>query len=103
MKSKLFVFSACLFLAGCGCSNLDVSCKKRQLERDKEYEKETKLYNDYYAGKVILLTTAPDGTKLYKVFDAKTGRPVYFSTRSTQYNESCGKSCTNTITVPNSN
>jgi photosystem II stability/assembly factor-like uncharacterized protein len=48
--------------------------------------------------KVALVTTAPDGTKLWAVDAA--GDIVYFASSGTQHSVSCGKSCTRQVYTP---
>jgi len=50
------------------------------------------------AGRVVHITTAPDGTKLWGV--KTNGRVVYFASSGTATTESCGKSCTRDEQVP---
>lgn len=50
---------------------------------------------------VELIATAPDGTKLWR-FEDGSKRTVYFASSGTQHDESCGKGCTRSVTVPTS-
>jgi len=49
-------------------------------------------------GRVVLVTTAPDGTKLWGV--KTNNRVVYFASSGTNSTESCGKSCSRDVQVP---
>lgn len=75
---RLVVLLALLALAGCG-----------EPDAETAQERMTRLN----AGEeVLLVATAPDGTRLWRVYDRDYGVTVYFSSGGTQYRVSHGKS-----------
>lgn len=66
-----------LILAACCIGLLSVGCKKLDPEQQA-------INNDFNCGKPIKVSTAPDGTILWRVWDKNgSGKEVFFSSRGT--------------------